>query len=83
MKTLIGISSGTGKESGKPYYCLGVLSPCDEMDEKYGSFGTKYDRVFITGELFQKVKPEDFGKEIVFDYEVRGNRATVVGFKIK
>lgn len=83
MKTLVGISSGTSKSTGKPYYCLGVISPCDEFDNQYGSYGTKYDRIFVSAELFQRVKPQDFGKEIVFDYEVRGNRASVVGFKIK
>lgn len=83
MKTLVGISSGVSKSSGNAFYCLGVTSPCDAFDNKYGSYGTKYDRIFVSDELFQRVKPEDFGKEIVFDYEVRGNRASVVGFKIK
>ena len=83
MKTLVGISSGISKKTNNPFYCLVVTEPCDSKDNQYGSYGMKCNNVFVSDELFKRVKPDDFGKEIVFDYEVRGNRASVVGFKIK
>ena len=81
-KKLIGISSGTSQKSGNDYFCVTVISPCDDFDNKYGSFGEKAEKLFVPKECFDTIKPEDLGKEITFDYEVRGDRARVIGFKI-
>ena len=78
-KKLIGISSGKSK-SGNVFCFLTVTEPCDEFDNKYGSFGERADKVFVPEEQFKLIKPEDLGKEITFQYSIRGDKARVTGF---
>lgn len=80
---LIGIGSGNRKSDNTPYCYLGVIRPCTERENKYGAFGQTYERIYVDTELFKQVKPENLGKEIVFDYEVSNGRANAVGFKLK
>ena len=81
-KKLIGISSGTSKESGKVFCFVTVTEPCDEFDNKYGSYGERAEKIFVPEEAFKTIKPEDLGKEIKFDYSIRGDKARVIGFTI-
>lgn len=78
-KKLIGISSGTSK-NGNVYCTVTVTEPCDEIDNKYGSYGERAEKIFVPEDAFKKIKPEDLGKEIIFEYSIRGDRARVVGF---
>lgn len=78
-KKLIGISSGKSK-NGNVFCFLTVTEPCDEFDNKYGSFGERADKVFVPEDQFQKIRPEDLGKEITFQYSIRGDKARVTGF---
>lgn len=78
-KKLIGISSGKSK-NGNVFCFLTVTEPCDEFDNQYGSYGERADKVFVPEKEFQKIKPEDLGKEIIFQYSIRGDKARVVGF---
>ena len=78
-KRLIGITSGQSK-NGQTFCFVTVVEPCDEMDNKYGSYGERADKIFVPEKEFAKIKPEDLGKEIIFDYSIRGDRARVVGF---
>lgn len=80
-KKLIGITSGKSKE-GKVFCFLTITEPCDETDNIYGSYGERADRVFVPEAEFAKIKPEDLGKEIRFDYSIRGDKARVTGFTI-
>lgn len=82
MTKLVGISSFTSKK-GNPCYTITTLADCTERDNEVGRYGQKAETLFVDKVLYEKLKPQDCGKQIIIDYEVTGTYARVIGLSVK
>lgn len=78
---ILGVRKFSGKD-GKNYEIVAVRKSFSEKDQSKGCFGETVEDVFIPENKRDFLKPEHVGKEIVFDYEINGRYANVIGFKV-
>lgn len=79
---LLGVKKFAAK-SGKHYEVMVLASDVDERDASSGSFGKLVEEIFVPEQMMGVLQPENVGKEVVLDYEVKGGRAYLIGFNVK
>ena len=83
MEKLIGYARFTSKK-GNECFVLEIQKPFAKYQkEHWQCVGESHESVYVPTSAGEKIKPTDIGKEITFEYEVSGGKASVTDLYIK
>lgn len=82
MTKLLGYRRFKSTKNNKEYCTAMVVHDLTERERMSGSVGQKSESLFLPDELYDYLRPDDIGKEVILDYEISDGRARLVGLAV-
>lgn len=68
--------------NGKDYCVANIVTQYSERELKYDNFGSKVQEIFLPDEFYSYLEEKHIGKSVELGYEINGNRAYLISFKV-
>lgn len=82
MTKLLGYKRFHSVNKNKDFCSAMVVHDPTQRDKVAGLVGQKCESLFVPEELYDYLRPDDIGKEVILDYDISDGRARLVGLSV-